>query len=64
MSDPVNLEVVRAERKETCPYCGKPEHAGPLLCPRIESITIYAGNQETDIHFWPDFDPDDPNVAA
>ena len=56
-----DLEVVRGEKQEPCPYCGEPEHKTPLMCPRIAYITVYADNQSCDIFFR---DDDGPDLAA
>lgn len=62
MDKPIDLQVVRNERKEPCPYCGEAEHKTPLMCPRIAYITAYSDNECVDIHFWGE--SDGPDVAA
>lgn len=54
MAKPIDLEVVRSERKEHCPFCGDEEHKVPLLCPRISGVTLSDDGSVVEIHFWPD----------
>ena len=64
MAKVTDLEVVRAERKEPCPYCGKEEHVTPFACPSVSGITAYANIEQVDIHFWPAEGDSDGPVAA
>jgi hypothetical protein len=57
-----DLEVIRGEKREPCLYCGGPEHAVPLACPRIAYVVADEQGILVEIHFWP---PDDePQPAA
>ena len=50
----VDMEVIRGEKKDPCPYCGEEEHKVPLACPRINGITLWgdpASPEAIDIHF-------------
>lgn len=60
----IDLEVIRGEKQEPCMYCGKPEHAVPLACPRISHVTVYADAGCIDVYFRGDEPDPDPSVAA
>jgi hypothetical protein len=60
-----DLSVVRAERKESCLYCGKDAHAAPLACPRIAAIEVDPEiGAVCGISFWGDFFEEEPTSAA
>jgi len=58
MSKPIDLAIIRAERREFCPYCTKPAHMFPTACPRVRRVWYYDpdewGNQAVEsIALWP-----------
>lgn len=55
--DPIDLEVVRGSKKESCPYCGESEHKVPLACPRIRAVVLYDDSDAVEIQFWPTDEP-------
>lgn len=63
MSKPVDLQAEREKRAERCPWCGALEHPEPLMCPRIEYVVMYADEDSVEIHFWPEYDDDEPTAA-
>ena len=40
MTAPVDLSVIRGERKERCMFCGQPEHFITLACPRVIGVEL------------------------
>jgi hypothetical protein len=60
MSDPVNLDAKRKAKEPKCDFCGEPEHAAQLACPRVASVT-YDGDAVT-VELWPI--DDEPKPAA
>jgi len=40
MTAPVDLSVIRDERKERCMFCGQAEHFITLACPRVIGVEL------------------------
>lgn len=65
MSDPIDFQKARDERKERCMYCGKAPHATQLACPRIAHISVNEEGYCDGISFWGDFfDEEETDPAA
>jgi len=66
MTAPVDLSVIRGERKERCMFCGQAEHFITLACPRVEAVELDFDGSISAIRLRPPppVIVDDPDDAA
>ena len=65
MSEPIDFNKAKAERKAMCLYCAGDPHPTPLACPRIVHLQINCEGYVEGITFRDDyFEDDEPDDAA